>query len=67
MPTIVVRDQKLPNELILAGDRVHFLWVVPLSTPECNLKLEKGFDAILDLFGRHQHPHVFDPKRKSYV
>jgi hypothetical protein len=67
MPTIVQRDRALSQELVLAGDPVHFLWVVPLSTPECNLKLREGFDAILDLFGKHRHPHVFDPSRASYV
>jgi hypothetical protein len=67
MPTIVQRDQTLPKELVLAGDPVHFLWVVPLSTAECNLKLEQGFGAILDLFEKHHHPHVFDAARKSYV
>jgi hypothetical protein len=67
MPTIVKRDQNLPRDLVLAGDPVYFLWVVPLSTPECNLKLAKGFGAILDLFQKNQHPHVFDPTRRSYV
>lgn len=67
MPPIVTKDQTLPDELQLGGEPVHFLWVVPLTAAECNLKLEKGFDAILDLFEQHRHPHVFDPKRKSYV
>lgn len=67
MPPIVTKDQTLPEELKLAGEPVHFLWVVPLTTAECNFKLEKGFDAILDLFQQHKHPHVFDPHRKSYV
>ncbi|HEY1341475.1 MAG TPA: suppressor of fused domain protein [Bryobacteraceae bacterium] len=67
MPPIVLKDQTLPKELVLAGDPVHFLWVVPLSTPECNLKLQRGFGAILNLFEKNRHPHVFDPARKSYV
>ncbi len=67
MPTIVKPDGALAEELSLADEPVHFLWVVPLTTPECNLKLAKGFDAILDLFERHRHPHVFDPNRMSYV
>jgi hypothetical protein len=67
MPPILTKDQTLPEELKLAGEPVHFLWVVPLTTAECNFKLEKGFDAILDLFQQHRHPHVFDPHRKSYV
>jgi len=67
MPTIVKNDAALPEELRLDGDPVAFLWVVPLTSAECKLKLEKGFAAILDLFAQHRHPHVFDPKRRSYV
>ena len=67
MPTIVARDQSLPFELQIEGQPVHFLWVVPLTTAECNYKLEKGFNAILDLFEENRHPHIFDPTRKSYV
>jgi len=67
MPPIVVNDQSLPEKLQFEGEPVSFLWLVPLSKGECNLKLKKGFDAILDLFEQHRHPHVFDPHRKSYV
>ena len=67
MPTVVKRDQALPEQLQIAGDPVHLLWVVPLSTPECNLKLEKGVEAIFDLFNQRRHPHVFNPSRPSYV
>jgi hypothetical protein len=65
--TILTRDAALSDELKLAGEPVGLLWVVPLTTPECNLKLEKGSNAILDLLGQHHHPFVFDPDRKSYV
>ncbi len=61
------RDLALPDELILAGEPVHFLWVVPLTTPESDLKLAQGVDAVFDLFQRNRHPHVFDPNRMSYV
>jgi suppressor of fused protein SUFU len=67
MPPIIATDQNLASELKLEAEPVHFLWVVPLTTAECNFKLEKGFDAILDLFDQHQHPYVFDPNRRSYV
>jgi hypothetical protein len=67
MPTIVKQDAKLPQELVLAGEGVEFLWVVPLTRAECKLKLDKGYGAILELFAKHRHPHVFDPNRKSYV
>ncbi len=67
LPPIVKRDQALPDELKLGGDPVHFLWMVPLTTPECQLKLDRGTDAILGLFQKNRHPHVFDPRRASYV
>src|SRR5690242_10027097 len=67
MPSIVTKDEALADELQLAGDPVHFLWVVPISSRECNLKLQRGFGAIMDLFDQHKHPHVFDPSRQSYV
>jgi hypothetical protein len=67
LPPIVRKDQTLPSELNLGGEAVHFLWVVPLTTAECNFKLTRGFDAMLNLFQQNRHPHVFDPHRKSYV
>jgi len=67
LPPIVVRDQSLPEELILQGEPVHLLWLVPISTAECNLKLRKGSQALLDILEKHRHPHVFDPMRKSYI
>ena len=66
MPTIVTCDQTLNQELTICGDAVEFLWVVPLSRAECQLKLAHGFEAVLELFGRHNHPHVFQPGRDSY-
>lgn len=67
LPPIVKKDQSLPSELKLGGEPVHFLWVVPLTTAECNFKLTNGLDAMLSLFQQRRHPHVFDPNRKSYV
>jgi len=67
MPTIVKPDATLPQHLTLDCAQVGFLWLVPLTTAECDLKLQNGFSAVLDLFGKHRHPHVFDPGRRSYV
>jgi hypothetical protein len=67
IPTIVQRDAALPEQLQIGGEPVHFLWVVPLTTPECQLKLEKGVEAIFDLFNQHRHPHVYNPSRASSV
>ena len=67
VPPIVKKDATLPLELQPGGEGVHFLWMVPLTTPECNLKLERGLAAILDLFEQNRHPHVFDANRAGYV
>jgi hypothetical protein len=67
LPPIVKKDQTLPSELNLGGEPVHFLWVVPLTTAECNFKLTNGFDAMLNVLQENRHPYVFDPHRKSYV
>ncbi|HET8549584.1 MAG TPA: suppressor of fused domain protein [Bryobacteraceae bacterium] len=67
LPPIVTRDAILGDELILDCEPVEFLWVVPLTTPECRLKLAHGENAILDLFRKHRHPHVFAADRASYV
>lgn len=67
MPAIVGPDNQLPEALQIGGDPVEFLWVVPLSQAECDLKLAQGFDAILELFQLRRHPHVFNPERTSYI
>lgn len=61
LPTITKRNRDLPEKLQIDGDPVNFLWVVPLSAAECQLKLEKGFNAILELFGRNKHPYLLQP------
>jgi hypothetical protein len=66
MPTVVRADLALPRELTIGGDAVEFLWVVPLSKAECELKLAEGFKAIMGLFERNRHPHVFNGDRASY-
>jgi Suppressor of fused protein (SUFU) len=67
LPPIVKKDQTLPSALNLGGEPVHFLWVVPLTTAECNFKLSKGFEAMLNLLQQNRHPYLFDPHRKSYA
>jgi hypothetical protein len=67
MPSILNKDARLSEQLKLDGDDVQFLWVVPLTTAECDFKLKRGVDALMELFDRNKHPLVFDPGRKSYV
>lgn len=67
MPTIVKPDSNVQNDLKLKGDPVSFLWLVPLSTAECDLKLKNGTGPLYDLFEANRHPHIFNPNRHSYV
>jgi hypothetical protein len=59
--------QRLSDELEIEGCPVEFMWVVPISNAELELKLEEDTDALLDVFEENQHPWLFDPTRNSYV
>ena len=65
--TIVSPDDELSKHLSIEGDPVNFLWPIPISDEECNFKLNKGTDALLDLFVDVNHPVTFKPSRKSYI
>lgn len=65
--SILQPDATLPNHLHIEKDPVHLLWVVPITTAECERKLRDGTDAILDLFEQFQHPFVLNEARQSYV
>ena len=65
--SIVSPDSKLGERLIVNADPVNFLWVVPLTAPELEYKLQKGTDALLELFDEVHHPFIFDENRESYV
>jgi hypothetical protein len=67
LPTIVIADSELGKRLSWNGDPINLLWVVPISTTECNLKLEHGTDAVFDLFDSHEHPCIWQGPRESYV
>ena len=67
LPPIVRKDRTLQDDLILDGDHVEFLWLAPLTSAECKLKLAKGSGAILDLFQKNKHSHIFNPERSGYV
>ncbi|MFN3149638.1 suppressor of fused domain protein [Bremerella sp.] len=67
MPSILSPDSTLEERLVLDSDPVSLLWLVPITTAECELKLEQGTEALLDLFQEQQHPFLFDVDRRSYV
>ncbi len=65
--TIVRPDQLLGERLRIAGDPVNLLWVIPISERECQAKLDRGIDFLLEVFDKVRHPHVFAGDRRSYV
>lgn len=66
-PTMIEADSMIADKLSLDGDTVNLVWVIPITTAECELKLQKGVDAVYDLFGQFEHPIAFDGDRESYV
>ena len=67
LPPLVLKDRDLSKDLVLNGDGVDFVWVVPISAAECKLKLSKGSGALLALLQKNKHPYIYDPARQSYV
>jgi hypothetical protein len=67
LSSVLKPDSTLAEELVINSDPVNLLWVVPITTPESDLKLERGINALLDLFGERQHPFILDEQRRSYV
>ena len=65
--SIVRPDNDLRSHLILDGDPVSLLWFIPITSAECEFKLAQGVEALLDVFGQVQHPHVFTGNRRGYV
>lgn len=66
-PTVTSPDDTISRKLRIESDPVDLLWVIPITSPECRLKLEKGFDALLDIFLEKQLPVVFTGNRGSFI
>ena len=67
MHSIVHPDADLPKRLSWQGELISFLWCVPITTAECQFKLEHGADALYDIFDKVNHPVAFSGNRASYV
>jgi hypothetical protein len=67
MPSIVRPDSTLGDRLQIESDPVQLIWCVPITTAECQLKLDNGTDALYDLFETNNHPFTFSGDRQSYV
>ena len=67
MPTMVDPDATLGDELRIDSESVNLVWCVPITTAECQLKLDDGTEALYDLFDANEHPFAFAGHRRSYV
>jgi len=67
LSSIVQPDNSMPDRLILEGEPVELLWVVPISSAECEFIRNRDLNDFLDLLEQNGHPHTLDEKRKSYV
>ena len=63
--TILEPDAFLGDHLVLEGDPVNLLWLVPITTAELELKLVQGLEALLQRFDDGGLSHVLDEGRGS--
>lgn len=53
--------------LTLSGEKVNFLWLQPITDAECQLKLARGAEALIDLMEEHQLSPVLHLQRPSML
>ncbi len=64
---ILKGDRELTSRLRIKRTAIDLLWVIPITDAECELKLNRGADALYDAFNRVQLPFVLDERRRSCV
>jgi hypothetical protein len=67
LPPVISPPEFHELELVPGVKTVRFLAIVPVTTDEMELKLDRGLDALTRLFDEHEVDERFDPKRKSVV
>ncbi len=60
-------DPEVGEELKIESDPVHLVRLMPISTAECQLKLDQGVDALYSLLDANNISLVFSSNRKSVV
>jgi hypothetical protein len=55
------------DQLVIEGDEVSILWMVPITDAELAYKRAHGANALLDLFAEHELSQVIDESRASLV
>ncbi len=65
MPTVLEPDAFLRDHVTVDSDPVNFLWLVPITRAELDLKLEQGLPALLQRFDEGGLHHVLNEGRAS--
>src|SRR5262245_19274320 len=58
-------DQKFSQLDVSPEKTIHFLSIVPLYQEEIDLKLDKGAEALCELFSKHKVTELLDVKREN--
>ena len=64
---IVSPDKTIGEHLLLEGQAVNFLWIVPVTNSECELVRHEGLGKMLALMDQNNHPIVLNTLRASYA
>lgn len=68
IPTILSPDDEFTELLFRkCGVNVQLMHLTPITTPECEFKLEHGLDELYGLFDDNNHSFLLDETRKSYI
>jgi len=60
-------DGDVGKKLVVQGDPVNLLWLVPITAAELALKRARGIEALLQVFEKNNHPLPLNEQRRSYV
>jgi len=67
IPPIIDSDYEICESAAIADAPLQVLWVVPITSAERQLVMDRGIDDFFELLNKHQHPLVVDQSRKCYV
>lgn len=61
------REDQNFNPMIVEGDKVDFLVMIPITQRELNFKREHGAKALIDVFDQNNFDYIINEARKSFV
>ena len=60
-------DFSIKDVLVIAGESVQLLWVVPITNAERSLIIRKGVGEFCNLCDDHNASYVLSPRRSCFV